>query len=78
VMAEAEAAVVRAQMNGGNRLERVVVLPTALTIPGAATLMGVTVRDVMRLVRRGDLTAARRGRHLHITREQIAEYRRRD
>lgn len=78
VMAEAEAAVVRAQMNGGNRLERVVVLPTALTIPGAATLMGVTVRDVMRLVRRGDLTAARRGRHLHITRDQIAEYRRRD
>ncbi len=41
VLTEAEAAVVRAQMNGGNRLERVALLPTTVTIPGAATLLGV-------------------------------------
>jgi diguanylate cyclase len=77
VMTEAEAAVVRAQMNGGNRLERVALLPTTVTIPGAATLLGVGVRDVIRLVRAGDLRAVRRGRHLHIERELIDEYRHR-
>jgi diguanylate cyclase (GGDEF)-like protein/excisionase family DNA binding protein len=78
VMAEAEAAVVRAQMNGGNRVERVALLPTSVTIGGAATLMGIGVRDVVRLIRGGHLKASRRGRHLHIEREQIAGYRRRE
>jgi diguanylate cyclase (GGDEF)-like protein/excisionase family DNA binding protein len=77
VMAEAEAAVVRAQMNGGNRLERVGLLPTSVTIPGAATLLGLTARDVVRLVRSGDLKASRRGRHRHIERDALDEYRRR-
>ena len=77
LMAEAEAAVVRAQMNGGNRLERVAMLPTSVTIAGAATLLGITLRDVVRLLRRGELRASRRGRHLHIEREAIEDYRRR-
>jgi diguanylate cyclase (GGDEF)-like protein/excisionase family DNA binding protein len=77
LMAEAEAAVVRAQMNGGNRLERVAMLPTSVTIAGAATLLGVTLRDVVRLLRRGELRASRRGRHLHIERDAIEDYRRR-
>lgn len=77
VMAEAEAAVVRAQMNGGNRIECVGLLPTSVAIPGAATLLGLTPRDVVRLLRRGELRASRRGRHFHIEREAIDEYRRR-
>jgi diguanylate cyclase (GGDEF)-like protein len=42
VLAEAEAAVVRAKLNGGNRVERVALLPSSVTIVGAATLLGVT------------------------------------
>lgn len=71
VMAEAEAAVLRAKMNGGNRVERVALLPTSVTIIGAATLLDVRVRDVIRLLRTGALHATRRGRHLHIDRASI-------
>jgi len=67
----------RAQMNGGNRLERVALLPTSVTIPGAATLLGVSTREIIRALRKGELRAARRGRHLHIERETIDEFRRR-
>ena len=77
VLAEAEAAVVRAQMNGGNRMERVGLLPTSVTILGAANLLGVSVREIMRLVRSRELRASRRGRHLHIERDAVDEYRRR-
>ena len=77
ILAEAEAAVVRARMNGGNRLERVALLPTAVTIPGAATLLGLTNRDIIRLIRAGRLSGTRRGRHLHIERALIEEYRHR-
>jgi diguanylate cyclase (GGDEF)-like protein/excisionase family DNA binding protein len=76
-ISEAEAAVVRAQMNGGDRMERVALLPTAVTIPGAATLLGLTNRDVIRLLRSRKLTATRRGRHLFIERDAIEEIRHR-
>ena len=75
ILAEAEAAVLRAKMNGGNRVERVALLPTSVTFIGAATLLGVTVREVVRLVRGGALRASRRGRHFHIDRATIEEYR---
>jgi diguanylate cyclase (GGDEF)-like protein/excisionase family DNA binding protein len=75
ILAEAEAAVLRAKMNGGNRVERVALLPTSVTFVGAATLLGVSVRDVVRLVRDGSLRASRRGRHFHIDRALIEEYR---
>jgi diguanylate cyclase (GGDEF)-like protein/excisionase family DNA binding protein len=77
ILAEAEAAVVRAQMNGGDRVERVALLPTTVTIPGAATLLGLSTREVTQLLRRGELQATRRGRHLHIAREHIDAYRHR-
>ena len=76
VLAEAEAAVARAKLNGGNRLERVALLPTSVTIVGAATLLGETPRQIVRLIRSGTLTAVRRGRHFHIDRAAIDEYRR--
>lgn len=76
VMAEAGGAVLRAKMNGGNRVERVALLPTSVTIVGAATLLGITTRDVIALLRAGTLTAARRGRHLHIERARIDDYKR--
>lgn len=76
VMAEAEAAVLRAKMNGGNRVERVALLPTSVTIIGAATLLGVSTREVMKLLRSGTLNATRRGRHLHIDRAGIEEHKR--
>jgi diguanylate cyclase (GGDEF)-like protein len=75
VMAEAEAAVLRAKLNGCNRVERVALLPTSLTIFGAATMLGQTPRDVARLIRAGALKATRRGRHLHIDRDLIQTYR---
>jgi diguanylate cyclase (GGDEF)-like protein len=77
VMAEAEAALMRARMNGGNRVERVALLPTSVTIVGAATLLGRTPRDVVKFLRAGTLTATRRGRHFHIDRTQIDSLRRR-
>ena len=76
MIAEAEAAVVRAKMEGGNRTETVALLPTTLTIIGAATLLDATPRDVVRLIRRGALRGARRGRHIHIDRTHIEEFKR--
>lgn len=75
MMTEAEAAVMRAKIDGRNRVERVALLPTSVTILGAATLLGTTVREVIGLVRAGTLRAARRGRHYHIDRAQIEEFR---
>jgi len=75
VMAEAEAAVLRAKLNGRNRIERVALLPTSLTIFGAATMLGQTPRDVALLIREGALKATRRGRHFHIDRDHIQAYR---
>ena len=77
VLSEAEAAVVRARMNGGNRVEEVALLPTSVTLTGAATLLGISSHDVTRLVRSGALHARRRGRHLHIERSAIDAYRHR-
>ena len=75
VMAEAEAAVLRAKLNGRNRVERVALLPTSLTIAGAASLLGRSPLEVARLIRTGVLRATRRGRHFHIDRDQIDSYR---
>ena len=75
VMAEAEAAVLRAKLNGRNRIERVALLPTSLTIFGAASLLGQSPGEVARLIRKGTLTAERRGRHYHIDRAAIDSYR---
>jgi diguanylate cyclase (GGDEF)-like protein/excisionase family DNA binding protein len=71
VLAEAEAAVLRAKLNGGNRVERVALLPTSLTIFGASNLLGTTPRQVAQLIKSGVLTASRRGRHFHIDRQLI-------
>jgi diguanylate cyclase (GGDEF)-like protein/excisionase family DNA binding protein len=75
ILAEALAAVLRAKMNGGDRVERVALLPTSVTIVGAATLLGKTARDVVRMIRNGTLRATRRGRHFHIDRAHIEEHR---
>lgn len=75
VMAEAEAAVLRAKLNGRNRIERVALLPTSLTIFGAASLLGQTPREIAQLIRNGTLKATRRGRHYHIDRDMLDSYR---
>lgn len=75
IMSELEAAISRAQMDGRHRVERVALLPTSVTIAGAATLLGMTAREVITLLRSGALRAARRGRHFHIDRTQIEEFR---
>jgi diguanylate cyclase (GGDEF)-like protein/excisionase family DNA binding protein len=75
VMAEAEAAVLRAKLDGRNRVERVALLPTSLTIFGAATMLGQTPREIAHLIRSGSLKASRRGRHYHIDRDLIEAYR---
>ena len=76
MVTEAEAAVVRAKMEGGNRTEAVALVPTTVTIIGAATLLDTTPRDVVQLIRRGALRGARRGRHLHIDRTHIEDFKR--
>jgi diguanylate cyclase (GGDEF)-like protein/excisionase family DNA binding protein len=76
ILAQAYAAAMRAKMNGGNRVERVALMPTEVTIVGAATLLGMTPRQVAVMIRSGSLRATRRGRHFHIDRAQIEEQRR--
>lgn len=56
VITEAEAAGRRAKQNGSG-VERVALLPTSLTIPGAASVLGLVPRDVTTLVREGTLRA---------------------
>jgi diguanylate cyclase (GGDEF)-like protein/excisionase family DNA binding protein len=75
IMSEAEAAAMRAKMNGGDCVEIVGLLPTSLTIAGAAFLLGTSPRGVARLLRQGHLHATRRGRHLYIERDAIEDYR---
>lgn len=75
VLAECEAAVLRAKLNGRNRIERVALLPTSLTIFGAATMLGEAPREIARLIREGTLKASRRGRHFHIDRDLIETFR---
>ncbi|HEX5473776.1 MAG TPA: diguanylate cyclase [Vicinamibacterales bacterium] len=77
VLAEAEAAVMRAKLNGRNRLERAALIPASVNILGASTLLGRSARDIGRLIRRGELRAGRRGRHYEIERAALDEYRRR-
>jgi diguanylate cyclase (GGDEF)-like protein/excisionase family DNA binding protein len=71
VMAEAEAAVLRAKLGDQHRIERVALLPTSFTIFGASTILGVSPREVARMIQKGTLQATRRGRHLHIERDHI-------
>lgn len=75
VIAECEAAVLRAKLNGRNRIERVALLPTSLTIFGASTMLEESPRAIARLIRQGTLKASRRGRHYHIDRDLIESFR---
>lgn len=74
MLAEAEAALARARLNGPNQMERVALQPTSVTLLGAANLLGCTAREVRRLVRAGELDAAKRGRHYHIDRAAVERY----
>lgn len=76
IIAEMEAAVLRGKLNGGNRTERLALLPTSVTILGAATLLGRNAREVITLIRSGSLHASRRGRHFHIDRTEVEDFRR--
>jgi len=76
VLGEADAAVLRAKLDGGNRLERVALIPSSVTILGAATLLGVRAKHVVHLIRNDVLPAARRGRHFHIECAHIEDYKR--
>ncbi len=75
VLGEAEAALLRAKMNGGDQMERVALQPPSLTLLGAANLLDCTPREVRRLVRTGELAGSKRGRHYHIDRASIDRYR---
>jgi diguanylate cyclase (GGDEF)-like protein/excisionase family DNA binding protein len=77
ITTEAEAAAMRSKMNGGDGVEIVALLPTALTIAGTAFLLGMSPQAVARLVRQRQLEATRRGRHFYIVRDAIEEYRKR-
>jgi diguanylate cyclase (GGDEF)-like protein/excisionase family DNA binding protein len=74
ILLEAEAAVLRAKMDGGNRVERVALLAKSVTLVGAAALIGTSAREVVRLVRSGALRATRRGRHYQIDRVEVENY----
>jgi diguanylate cyclase (GGDEF)-like protein/excisionase family DNA binding protein len=74
-MAEAEAALLRAKMNGPNQMEQVTVQPASLSILGAANLLDCPPIEIRRLVRAGVLAAAKRGRHYHLDRASVERYR---
>lgn len=76
VMAEAERAVRRARMGGPNRVERVALLPTSVSLLGAASLLDCSLFTIRRLVREGRLMAERHGRHYQIPRAALERYRR--
>lgn len=76
IVSELQAAVLRGKLNGGNRTERVALLPTSVTILGAATLLGTNARAIIQLIRGGALRATRRGRHFHIDRTELEDFKR--
>ena len=76
ILNEAERAVRRAKMSGRNRVERVALLPMAVSLLGAASLLDCAPADVRRLVREGHLVATRKGRHFQIERSSLERYRR--
>lgn len=75
LMAEAEAALLRASMNGSNQMEQVSVQPATVTILGAANLLDCPPLEIRRLMRAGALAAAKRGRHYHVDRASVERYR---
>ena len=76
ILTEAEKAVRRAKMSGRNRVERVALLPMAVSLLGAASLLDCAPADVRRLVHDGELVASRKGQHFQIERTSLERYRR--
>lgn len=75
LLTEAETALLRAKMNGSNQMEQVALQPTTVTILGAANLLDCRPEEVRRLIREGELSATKRGRHYHIDRASIERHR---
>jgi diguanylate cyclase (GGDEF)-like protein/excisionase family DNA binding protein len=71
VISELEAALGRARSHGGNEIEQVGLLPTSMTIPGAAVLLGRSRDEIADLIREGALRATRRGRQFYIERQLL-------
>jgi diguanylate cyclase (GGDEF)-like protein/excisionase family DNA binding protein len=71
VISELEAALGRARLHGGNDIEQVGLLPTSMTIPGAAVLLGRSRDEIADLIREGTLRATRRGRQFYIERQLL-------
>ena len=63
------------QLKGRNRVERVALVSTSVSLFGAANLLGSPLCVVRRLVRTGQLVASRQGRHVHIERASVERYR---
>jgi diguanylate cyclase (GGDEF)-like protein/excisionase family DNA binding protein len=76
IVLEAERAVRRAKMSGRNRVERMALLPTAVSLLGAASMLDCAPSSIRRLVREGHLIATRKGRHYQIERASLERYRR--
>ncbi len=76
VLAEAERAVRRAKMSGRNRVERVALLPTSVSLLSAASLLDCDPTVVQRLIREGHLTATRKGDLTQIGRASLERYQR--
>jgi diguanylate cyclase (GGDEF)-like protein len=66
--------VMRAKMDGRNRVGAIALLDVGDDRRGR-DLLGATAREVIDLIRGGTLRVSRRGRHYHIDRAQIEEFR---
>lgn len=75
LLTEAEAALLRVTMNGSDQMEQVALQPTTVTILGAANLLDCRPEEVRRLIREGELSATKRGRHYYIDRASIERHR---
>ncbi len=74
ILGEAETAVARAKLDGSQRTECIALAPTSVTLLSAASLLDRTPLEIRRLVRSGELKAARRGRHVHVDRAEIDRF----
>ena len=74
IIEQAEEALRGAHLKGYNRVERVALVLTSVSLLGAANLLKSPLSVIRRLVRTGQLVASRQGRYLHVDRASVQRY----
>jgi len=69
--AEAESALARAKVRGGNRLEHIELLPRLISLDEATVLLRTNIQGIEKLVAEGRLDPVTAGRHVRLEREAV-------